>query len=196
MYARSTFFCLLLILLAGCGGKSDPGSRSSASGVGLDTKNTPADDKAALQGTWEVAEYSFETFSIVNAVYPPSILTNDTLTITQKSNLNIGATGKTIGVTKSITFRFVLDSGKSPKQFDAEVKEVVKYDANGKEPEKDRVSEWKASGIYTLEGDTLKILLVKAGEPRPKTFPVATDLASAMREFRGKTQIILRKQKP
>ena len=108
-------------------------------------------DKEKLQGTWKPV-----SIKSVGAPLPEEIvkgwtlkITNDEHTVTISEDLG-GGKGR-MSLTK---FTFTLDPAKKPKAIDF----VSTHNGD------------KSAGIYSLEGDTLKICARKPGQERPTRF--------------------------
>src|SRR5262249_9637840 len=128
----------------------------------LGVGDEPKKDLEALQGDWSITSAERDGKKAPDEAVKSVKLTfaKDTITVTEG--------------TKKTEMTFKLDPSKSPKTID------LTYGTGGRMGEIDQ-------GIYTLDGDTLK-LCIKRGGGRPTEFAAAPDSNSHL--------LILKKSKP
>jgi uncharacterized protein (TIGR03067 family) len=106
-------------------------------------KEKPADDKARLQGTWAVAESTFD-----GRPAAPEVVKKRKM-IFQADELIAVIDGA-----KKDPLKVTLDPGKKPKRID-----IARPGGRG-----------TALGIYALDGDELKLCYAEPGRDRPTEF--------------------------
>lgn len=134
---------------------------SLGAAAGQEPRAEAAKDAAALKGKWEVVSSEFEGKPATAAYRPGTVIVieGDKLYFTD-------------GFAKSESTKFKLDAKAKPRSIDIG---------------EDSVERKAAKGIYSLDGDSLKLCLSLAGQ-RPKEFKTASG---------DKTNLlVLKRQKP
>lgn len=138
---------LVLLSIAGCGGSNSAGTGSGAVGtpaaVGADSTK---DDAKKLQGTWAALE----------VLHDGQVQKLDPITWTFADDKYTNKVGKQ---TEKWTYK--LDGSKNPKTIDSE------YFVSAGFPGR------KLTGIYELNGDTLKVCYDLTGKGHPNDFTAA-----------------------
>lgn len=131
----------VLCLLGGCGSKND---------------------KDLIQGTWTVISFEADGKPQKELENSQFTFTNEALTLKQADRGEVGTTTKDGKMSKThqpgeeMTGTFRLDPAKHPKEIDLVMQRKGREDR-------------KSLGLYTLEGDALKIAIAK-DETRPTGF--------------------------
>jgi uncharacterized protein (TIGR03067 family) len=117
-------------------------------------------DKERLEGNWKVV--SITSGSEGEA---PQELIRDMIIVIN------GDTWKTLSAGQASEESFKVDTAKNPKTIDLTRTPIVGVISDGKNQNRPEVKSEILLGIYTLEGDRLRICLAKPGEKRPSQFP-------------------------